>query len=136
MVAVVVRRELREQVVSIVGGCSPFSPQNGAQMRAWLHRIKPRLLIVDELAGGARWRVIPELPRVSLVETQPWVIALMNGLDQKRERLAAMAGCYDAVDLTLPSWPRELRAAVRHALKKRPDVPSSPAGGSPAAMGA
>jgi hypothetical protein len=136
MVAVVVRRELREQIVSIVGECRPFNPRSGAQMRAWLHRIKPRLLIADELAGGPRWRVIPALPRVSLVETQPWVIALMNGLDPKRERLAAMAGCYDAVDLTLPSWPRELRAALRHALKKRPDVHASPVEGSPVAEGA
>lgn len=117
-VAVAVRRQLREQVIECVGAAQALEPKSGEQLRAWLHRITPRVLVVDEGVGARRWKVLSALPRVGLVESQPKIIALMYGLNAKRELLATMAGCYDAIDLTAPSWTTELRAAVRAAQRR------------------
>jgi len=84
---------------------------SGTKLRHQLHRMQPLLVVVDERAGRT-WRAISAVPRIHLVRSQPRVIALLEKIDQRRERLAAMAGCYDAVDLSRSSWPDDLREAV------------------------
>jgi DNA-binding response OmpR family regulator len=130
-VAVAVRKQLRGTVIECAGEANApahaMEPVSGEQLRAWLHRITPRVLVVDEGVGGRKWKVLSALPRVQLVASQPKIIALMQGLNQRRELLAAMAGCYDAIDLTSPSWQRDLAAALRAA---RRDAQRAPAVGT------
>jgi DNA-binding response OmpR family regulator len=117
MIAVACRRALRPVVLPCVGSAHVLQPVSGEQLRAWLHRITPRVLVVDEAVGERKWKVMAALPRVHLVASQPRIILLTNKLDSKRELQAAMAGCFDAVDVTSSSWPQELREAVRIALR-------------------
>lgn len=126
MVAVAVRKQLRKEVIACAGRARALHPVSGPQLRAWLHRIKPCALVIDEHLGAGRWKALAALPRVGLVESQPKIIALMTGLNNRRERLAAMAGCFDAIDVTSPSWQSDLEAALRIALR---DVRFSPQGG-------
>lgn len=127
-VAVAVRKQLRGPVIECVGDVRALEPVSGEQLRAWLHRITPRVLVVDEGVGGRKWKVLSALPRVQLVASQPKIIALMQGLNRRRELLAAMAGCYDAIDVTSPSWQRDLAAALRAA---RRDVQRAQVEGTP-----
>jgi DNA-binding NarL/FixJ family response regulator len=96
-------------------------PADSKQMRHQIYKAQPQIVLLDEHVGTAKgWRSIASVPRlVAGVRTCPRVIALLMGLTEKRERLAAMAGCYDAVDLTDPSWRDELREAIRVAARAR-----------------
>jgi hypothetical protein len=70
---------------------------------------------LDEFIGEGRWKAFAAVPRVGLVKSRPRVIALMYGADARRQRLAGLAGCFDAVDVTSSSWRADLREAVRFA---------------------
>jgi chemotaxis response regulator CheB len=96
-------------------------PGDSTQMRRQIYQAQPDVIVLDEHVGTAKgWRSIASVPRlVVAVRTRPRVIALLVGVTERRERLAAMAGCYDAVDITVPSWRDELREAVRVAARAR-----------------
>ena len=99
-----------EQVLDSVGDASVVRPVSREHLFLVVDHGKPEILIIDEDIGGGRWKVISSIPDAGMK-----VILLARGVDERLERLAAMAGCYDVIDLTSQTWIEDLEESLRAA---------------------
>jgi hypothetical protein len=119
-IAMAVCADVLPSVVEIIGeAVSLKAARTATELRRQLHQIQPKVFLLDERIGGSRFKAISTVPRVHRVRSRPRVIALLQSITEKKEQLALMAGCFDAIDLSAPSWQNELREAIRIAQTKR-----------------
>ena len=98
------------EVLDSVGDASVIRPVSREHLSLIVKHANPEILIIDEDIGGGRWRAISSIP-----DTVTKVILLARGADERLERLAAMAGCYDVIDLTSQTWTEDLEESMRAA---------------------
>jgi hypothetical protein len=115
---VAVRSELTGQVLDSAGECVTIEPTSKESLYMWVSFNAPQILLLDEGIGAGAWKALSEVPRLCGLSPQTKVILLADGLDERRERLAAMAGCYDAIDVSDSSWPADLEESLRYARRR------------------
>lgn len=98
------------EVLDSVGDSSVIRPLSRDHLSLMMEHGRPEILIIDEDIGGILWKVTSSIP-----DTGAKVILLARGVDERLERLAAMAGCYDVIDLTSLTWIEDLEESVRAA---------------------
>ena len=107
---VAVDEEVLSEVLDSIGDASVVRPVSREHLSMLMEHARPNVLIIDEDLGGSEWKVTSSIP-----DTGAKVILLARGVDQRLERLAAMAGCYDVIDLTSQTWIEDLEESVRAA---------------------
>lgn len=112
---VAARADVLVQVLDSIGDADVISPMDGDDLYELVRQRSYSILIVDEDIGRGRWKAIASIPILLEGRHLPKVILLARGLDERRERLAAMAGCYDAIDITSRTWIQNLEESVRVA---------------------
>jgi len=108
-VAIAARRGLRELLAACVSdGVVIENFETATNLRRQIHLIQPGVVLVDG-------RLLSTVPRMALVDSQPFVLGLLWKIDRRTDRMAAMAGCWDAVDVSVTSWREELHEALQLA---------------------
>jgi hypothetical protein len=109
LVTVTVRKSLEEATriaVEEAGALPLVLPEAscGDEWRYFLHQLQPDASILDEKAGGGKWKPISAMPRSKRVRSGMSLIGVFQGLEQTKKRLALFAGCDGAVDASAPSY--------------------------------
>jgi hypothetical protein len=93
-----------------------------ATAKAFRHEVyseQPDVLLLDVTFGGNAYRVIESVPRLIDTTSRPAVVLLIPWSSEKVEREAAVAGCYDVVNVDGPALKRRVAKAVAAAFAAR-----------------
>lgn len=112
---VAVGPDLLLQVLDSMGDSDVIDPADGDHLCELVRQRGHGILILDECIGQGRWKPLSAVPGLLEGRHVPKVILLSRGLDERREQTAAMAGCYDAIDVTSRTWIQNLEESVRVA---------------------
>lgn len=119
-VAIAVRGEILPTVTTLVSGEVLVETETSKDFRRAVYEFQPDLMVMDHRFGNRRgWKPLPSVPRIIATKSSPLVIALMDGVGARERRIAAMAGCYDAIDLSVNAWREDLAASLRLARQRR-----------------
>jgi DNA-binding NarL/FixJ family response regulator len=90
-------------------------PGAPTRLRRQLYEAQADLMVLDERVGiDDGFKIMASIAALT-GKTPNRVIGLFDGLNQRRRELAAMAGCFDAIDLTDPAWCADLAESIRFA---------------------
>jgi chemotaxis response regulator CheB len=109
-IAIAARGALIQAIRAAGGGGIHFKAGESKELRRLAYMLQPDVLILDELAAPD-WKPLASVPRIK-AKCKTRVIALLDGITRQKKRMAAMAGCYDGIDLSDSSWPEELAASL------------------------
>jgi hypothetical protein len=118
LIAIAARVDLLHWVrESTGGGGVEVQASESKEMRNRIYRLQPDVLVIDELAAND-WRPLASVPRIRARCKGTRVIALLEGITQRKKRMAVMAGCFDGLDVSDSSWPEELSASLEVARRR------------------
>jgi hypothetical protein len=110
--ALVVRKGILSTVKACVGGETlEIEASESKKMRHQIYLLQPGILVIDELAARG-YKPLASVPRVRARCKRTKVIALLEGMSHRKKKLAVMAGCFDGIDVTQPSWVDDLFASL------------------------
>jgi hypothetical protein len=118
LIAIAARVDLLHWVrESTGGGGVEVQANESKEMRNRIYRLQPDVLVIDERAAND-WRPLASVPRIRARCKGTRVIALLEGITQRKKRMAVMAGCFDGLDVSDSSWPEELSASLEVARQR------------------